>query len=48
MVLPRNDAIYMVPKPLQKLGGDSLLCPSMEIKTTKAKHVLIQRERGKD
>ena len=22
-VLPREDAIYMVPKPLQKLGGES-------------------------
>ena len=27
MVLPRNDAIYMVPRPLQKLGGNSPLCP---------------------
>ena len=27
MVLPREDAIYMVPRPLQKLGGDILLCP---------------------
>ena len=23
MVLPQNDAIFMVPRPLQKLGGDS-------------------------
>ena len=28
MVLYREDAIYMVPRPLQKLGGDSHpLCP---------------------
>ena len=25
-VLPRKDAIYMVPRPLQKLSGDSPLC----------------------
>ena len=25
--LPRRDTIYMVPRPLQKLGGDSPLCP---------------------
>ena len=25
MVFPQEDAIYMVPKPLQKLGGDSPL-----------------------
>ena len=23
MVLPRKDAIFMIPRPLQKLGGDS-------------------------
>ena len=28
MVLPRNDAIYMVPRPLQKLGGDSPIMPT--------------------
>ena len=27
MVLPLKDAIYMVPRPLQKLDGDSPLCP---------------------
>ena len=26
MVLPRDNAIYMVPKPLQNLGGDSPHC----------------------
>ena len=25
-VLPRENTIYMVPRPLQKLGGNSLLC----------------------
>ena len=29
MVLPREDTIYMVPIPLQKLGGDSSLCPQL-------------------
>ena len=29
MALPREDAIYMVPRPLQKLGGDSLLVSIM-------------------
>ena len=28
MDLPRKDAIYMVPRPLQKLGGDSSLVPT--------------------
>ena len=27
MVLPLEDTIYMVPRPLQKLDGDSPLCP---------------------
>ena len=27
MVIPQKNAIYLVPKPLQKLGGNSPLCP---------------------
>ena len=27
MVIPQKNAIYLVPKPLQKLGGNSLLRP---------------------
>ena len=30
MVIPWKDAIYMIPKPLQKLGGDSKIpCDDM-------------------
>ena len=27
MVIPQENAMYMVPRPLQKLGGNSPLCP---------------------
>ena len=36
MVFPREDAIYMVPRPLQKLGGDSSLCPQLPREILKA------------
>ena len=31
MVLPQKDGIYVVPRPLQKLGGDSPIVPTLSL-----------------
>ena len=38
MILPQEDAIYMAPRPLQKLGGNSPLCPHMNQKIGICRH----------
>ena len=44
MVLPRKDAIFMVPRPLQKLGGDSPLCPHLACSNCRYGHPFVSMQ----